>query len=76
MGNIGDMGIPLDAKYEGERFEKFKELAKGAKADGSLLVGQVNHPGRQVEARVNPVAISASDVQLGECAFEVLRSEG
>ncbi|WAO91123.1 Oxidored-FMN domain-containing protein [Fusarium falciforme] len=64
VGNIGDMGIPLDATYEGERFEKFKELAKGAKADGSLLVGQVNHPGRQVEARVNPVAISASDVQL------------
>lgn len=60
------MGVPLDAKYEGERFEKFKELAKGAKADGSLLVAQVNHPGRQVEARVNPVAISASDVQLGE----------
>lgn len=60
------MGIPLDAKYEGERFEKFKELAKVAKADGSLLVGQVNHPGRQVDARVNPVAISASDVQLGE----------
>lgn len=64
------MGIPIDAKYEGERFEKFKELAKGAKADGSLLVGQVNHPGRQIEARVNPNAISASDVQLGECDIE------
>jgi 2,4-dienoyl-CoA reductase-like NADH-dependent reductase (Old Yellow Enzyme family) len=70
VGNIGDMGIPIDAKYEGERFEKFKELAKGAKADGSLLVGQVNHPGRQIEARVNPNAISASDVQLGECDIE------
>lgn len=69
------MGIPLDAPYEGERFDRFKELAKAAKADGSLLVAQVNHPGRQVEARVNPVAISASDVQLGECVPVLLSSQ-
>lgn len=66
MGSPGNMGIPLDAGYEDERFNKFKQVAEAAKADGSLIVGQVNHPGRQVQYRVNPVAISASDVQLGK----------
>ncbi|KAF5004309.1 hypothetical protein FDECE_9194 [Fusarium decemcellulare] len=64
MGNTGDMGIPLDAGFEGERFDQFKKLATAAKADGSLIFAQVNHPGRQVPYKMNPVAISASDVQL------------
>jgi 2,4-dienoyl-CoA reductase-like NADH-dependent reductase (Old Yellow Enzyme family) len=61
---MGASIIPLDAPFSGPRFEAFKELATLAKAHGSLIVGQVNHPGRQVEAQINPNPISASDVQL------------
>ena len=60
----GDMLIGPDSEPEGERFNKFRELAQAAKADGSLIVGQITHPGRQIQARVNPEAVSASDVQL------------
>jgi len=60
----GNPIIPLEAPFEGERFEAFKEMGKQAKAHGSLTVGQVSHPGRQVEGRINPDPISASDVQL------------
>lgn len=59
------MVITPEHAPEGERFEKFKEMATAAKVDGSLFVGQVSHPGRQVQSRVNPDAISASEVQLG-----------
>ncbi|KPM44536.1 hypothetical protein AK830_g1990 [Neonectria ditissima] len=64
VDGIADNIITPECDTEGERFEKFKQLAAAAKANGSLIVAQVTHPGRQVAARVNPVAISASDVQL------------
>ncbi|RKK20933.1 hypothetical protein BFJ66_g6586 [Fusarium oxysporum f. sp. cepae] len=64
VGAAASPGIPVDAPFEGERFEKFKQLAAAAKKDGSLFLAQVNHPGRQVPYKFNPVAISASDVQL------------
>ncbi|KAL6244628.1 hypothetical protein RBB50_008156 [Rhinocladiella similis] len=60
----GNMIIPLEAPFEGERFEAFKELATQSKTHGSLIVGQVSHPGRQVTQEVNSDPISASDVQL------------
>ncbi|KAK1522939.1 NADH:flavin oxidoreductase/NADH oxidase [Colletotrichum paranaense] len=60
----GNPIIPLDAPFEGERFEGFRKLAEGAKAHGSLLHAQLSHPGRQVEQKINPHPISASDVQL------------
>lgn len=60
----GDMLIGPDSEPEGERFDKFKALAGAAKAHGSLIVGQITHPGRQVQARINPEAVSASDIQL------------
>ncbi|KAF5564909.1 transcriptional regulator [Fusarium phyllophilum] len=66
VGAAASPSIPVDALFEGERFEKFKQLAAAAKKDGSLFLAQVNHPGRQVPYKFNPVAISASDVQLGE----------
>ena len=46
------------------RFEAFKSLATASKAHGSLIVGQVSHPGRQVSERIQPDPVSASDVQL------------
>ncbi|RAL61389.1 hypothetical protein DID88_009523 [Monilinia fructigena] len=61
---MGNPIIPLDAPTEGLRFERFAAMAKAGKAHGSLMVAQVNHPGRQVENRVQQNPISASDVQL------------
>ncbi|KAI0548675.1 NADH:flavin oxidoreductase/NADH oxidase [Xylaria curta] len=60
----GNTIIPKDAPTSGERFEGYRELAKQAKAHGSLLVAQVSHPGRQVPDSLQPHPISASDVQL------------
>ena len=60
----GNPVIPLHAPFEGERFDAFKELARLAKAHGSLITGQVSHPGRQVADTINRDPISASDVQL------------
>jgi 2,4-dienoyl-CoA reductase-like NADH-dependent reductase (Old Yellow Enzyme family) len=61
---MGNPIIPREADFSGPRFEAFKALATAAKAHGSLIVGQVSHPGRQVEDRIQKNPISASDVQL------------
>jgi 2,4-dienoyl-CoA reductase-like NADH-dependent reductase (Old Yellow Enzyme family) len=60
----GNPIIPQDAPFSGERFEAFKELGAQARKHGMLCVGQVSHPGRQVESRIQSNPISASDVQL------------
>jgi len=60
----GNPIIPRGAPYEGDRFESFKELATQSKRHGSLIVGQVSHPGRQVTEAIQKSPISASDVQL------------
>lgn len=59
--------IPRESEFSGPRFEAFKEMASTAKAHGSLIVGQVSHPGRQCEIRIQKNPISASDVQLEGC---------
>ncbi len=61
---MGNPIIPREAEFSGERFEAFKQLATESKKHGSLIVGQVSHPGRQVESRIQKNPISASDVQL------------
>lgn len=60
----GNSVIPVDAPFSGPRFEAFSATAKAAKENGSLLVAQISHPGRQVRTDVNPNPISASAVQL------------
>ncbi|KAH8724729.1 hypothetical protein GQ44DRAFT_708182 [Phaeosphaeriaceae sp. PMI808] len=60
----GNPIIPRDSPFGGERFEVFKEIATQAKKHGSLIVGQVSHPGRQVTDSIQENPISASDVQL------------
>lgn len=60
----GNPIIPQEAGFSGARFDAFRELSAQAKKHGSLCVGQVSHPGRQVESRIQPNPISASDVQL------------
>lgn len=62
----GNPIIPLEAepKPGDARFEGFRKLAEASKKHGALIVGQVSHPGRQVEQRIQPDPLSASDVQL------------
>ena len=60
----GNPIIPRTAKPEGKRFEAFRRLAAESKAHGSLIVGQVSHPGRQCESRIQKDPVSASDIQL------------
>lgn len=60
----GNAIIPPGAPFHGDRFDAFKELARQAKAQGSLITGQVSHPGRQVTDTINSNPISASTVQL------------
>lgn len=60
----GNMIIPLDTPFSGKRFDAFKDLATEAKRHGSLVVGQVSHPGRQVSSDLVKDAVSASDVHL------------
>lgn len=47
-----------------ERVEAFSRVAAAGKADGSLIMPQLSHAGRQVAEFVNPHPVSASDVQL------------
>ncbi|KAL0253084.1 hypothetical protein SLS55_010535 [Diplodia seriata] len=62
----GNPIIPRDATPSAgeERFDAFAALAREAKREGCLVVGQVSHPGRQVESRIQKNPVSASDVQL------------
>lgn len=60
----GNLIIPPDAPFEGSRFEAWKELASQAKKQGSLISGQVSHPGRQTDSRLQANPISASDIKL------------
>lgn len=60
----GNPIIPRGAPYEGERFERFTEMATEGKKHGCLMVGQISHPGRQVSEDIQPHPISASTVQL------------
>ena len=60
----GNPIIPRGAEFSGERFEAFKKLATASKKEGSLVVGQVSHPGRQTADSLQPDPVSASDVQL------------
>ena len=60
----GNPIIPRGEGPNGKRFEAFKELAAATKAHGSLIIGQVSHPGRQVAENIQKDPVSASDVQL------------
>ncbi|KAK0337862.1 hypothetical protein LTR91_020675 [Friedmanniomyces endolithicus] len=60
----GNPIIPRGSPFDGERFDAFKAMAAQGKKEGSLMIGQVSHPGRQVQDKIQPHPISASDVQL------------
>ncbi|RKK15610.1 hypothetical protein BFJ67_g17860 [Fusarium oxysporum f. sp. cepae] len=61
---VGNLIIPRGTPPTGRRFEAFKDLAHEAKKEGSLIISQLNHPGRQVESTIKKQPISASDIQL------------
>ncbi|KAF5610875.1 NADH oxidase [Fusarium tjaetaba] len=46
------------------RFERLKQVAAAATAHGSLILGQIVHVGRQLDARVSAETISASPTPL------------
>ncbi|KAF5230678.1 hypothetical protein FANTH_13747 [Fusarium anthophilum] len=46
------------------RFERLRQVAATATAHGCLILGQIVHVGRQVDARVSGETISASPTQL------------
>ncbi|KAE9370033.1 NADH oxidase [Stipitochalara longipes BDJ] len=64
VAGSGDPIITPEHPFSGERFERFQALAAAAKQNGSLIIGQVNHPGRQVREKYSRESISASAVQL------------
>ncbi|KAH8802409.1 hypothetical protein F5884DRAFT_903102 [Xylogone sp. PMI_703] len=65
----GNLIIPATASTSpGDvRFQAFRELALISKSKGSLLIGQLNHPGRQttVEYQANPVSVSDIPMSTG-----------
>ncbi|KAF5000740.1 hypothetical protein FDECE_11142 [Fusarium decemcellulare] len=65
----GNLIIPRGSPFTGRRFEAFEGLAHAAKERGSLIVSQLNHPGRQVESTINKGPISAGDIQLDGSAM-------
>ncbi|KAF2653657.1 FMN-linked oxidoreductase [Lophiostoma macrostomum CBS 122681] len=65
----GNMIVPLDPPDLPARIEAWSKLAHGAKRHGSLIVGQVSHPGRQVDSRLQSDPVSASDVHLDKEVF-------
>ncbi|KAI2466664.1 NADH:flavin oxidoreductase/NADH oxidase-like protein [Annulohypoxylon bovei var. microspora] len=64
LGFVGDCIITPECPPSGPRFEAFRELAAAAKANGSLVLGQINHPGRQLFAKIRKDTISASAIQI------------
>ena len=66
MNSVGEMIITVaDVPNSGDaRFESFRALAAAAKADGSLVVGEVAHPGGQLFARIRKDTIAPSAIQL------------
>ncbi|KAK6810551.1 hypothetical protein RU639_013752 [Aspergillus parasiticus] len=48
--SAGDPIIPIDAPFEGLRFERFSKIALEAKRHGSLIIAQLCHPGRSFGA--------------------------
>ncbi|KAI1207380.1 NADH:flavin oxidoreductase/NADH oxidase-like protein [Annulohypoxylon truncatum] len=64
VGYVGDGIITPECPLSGPRFEAFKEVAAAAKANGSLILGQINHPGRQLFAKMRKDTISASAIQM------------
>lgn len=70
------MVITPEFKPEGKRFEMFKKVAAAGKANGSVMVAQITHPGRQLQYRVSQVTVAPSDVPMGKFAKRIALEHG
>jgi 2,4-dienoyl-CoA reductase-like NADH-dependent reductase (Old Yellow Enzyme family) len=75
-GSRGDMIIDPESPLEGARFDGFKHVAEAAKANGSLIIGQISHVGRKVTLDLVKEAVSASAIPIknGAKRFSPVRS--
>lgn len=66
MNSVGENIITLaDPPDSGApRFEAFRALAAAAKRDGSLIIGEVAHPGGQLFARIRKDTVAPSAIQI------------
>ena len=55
----GNLIIEPGASFTDDRFHAYEKMAASAKACGSLVLGQVNHPGRQCQGQESPISASA-----------------
>ncbi|KAE8372672.1 hypothetical protein BDV26DRAFT_297651 [Aspergillus bertholletiae] len=67
--SAGDPIIPINAPFEGLRFERFSKIALEAKRHRSLIIAQLCHPGRQTPVYLQPFPISASDIGVSGGRF-------
>ncbi|KAN0078298.1 hypothetical protein V8E55_010355 [Tylopilus felleus] len=53
----------IDRDLPRDYFEDYRKLARAAKSHGSLVLGQLSHPGRQVSITIQPYPESASGLE-------------
>jgi len=53
----------IDRDLPSGYLEDWVEVARAAKSEGSLVIGQLNHPGRQVPVNIQPYPEAPSDVE-------------
>ncbi|KIK94609.1 hypothetical protein PAXRUDRAFT_38528, partial [Paxillus rubicundulus Ve08.2h10] len=53
----------IDRDLPGNHLEDYRKLASAAKSRGSLVLGQLSHPGRQVSITIQPYPESSSDIE-------------
>ncbi|KAF8840281.1 FMN-linked oxidoreductase [Paxillus ammoniavirescens] len=53
----------IDRDLPGNYLEDYRKLASAAKSRGSLVLGQLSHPGRQVSITIQPYPESSSDIE-------------
>ncbi|KAL4071928.1 hypothetical protein J3A83DRAFT_4093406 [Scleroderma citrinum] len=53
----------IDRDLPSDYLEDYRALARAAKTRGSLVLGQLSHPGRQVSLTIQPNPESASDIE-------------
>ncbi|KAH7050121.1 hypothetical protein B0J12DRAFT_573865 [Macrophomina phaseolina] len=58
----GNAIIPKGARFDGPRFSAFASMAAEGKRNGSLMIGQLSHPGSVAVSHVATKVISASDI--------------
>ncbi|KAG9312640.1 hypothetical protein JVU11DRAFT_7055 [Chiua virens] len=53
----------IDRDLPRDYLSNYKAVAKAAKSHGSLVLGQLSHPGRQVSITIQPYPESSSDIE-------------